>query len=189
MNEGNLVRKILTTIVGAGLLAAAWVFVAPQPLGGPTSMVITSGNSMEPKFHSGDMVIVREADDYDVGDVVAYRSEELNSVVLHRIIARTATGSSLPRRQQRFRRQRAPGTRRSHRPSACSHPEGDHPEGAGGSEGHCLRRGDHRLLLLPQHLRLGRRGRGRGTGSGCSFGGRTLTMKLTRLLRFLDPRH
>lgn len=49
------------------------------------SFVVTSGNSMEPMFHTGDLVIVRRAGTYHVGDVVAYHSAELHTVVIHRI--------------------------------------------------------------------------------------------------------
>jgi len=49
--------------------------------------VTTSGVSMAPRFHSGDLAVVRPADDYKVGQIVAYRSAQLRTVVLHRIIA------------------------------------------------------------------------------------------------------
>ena len=42
---------------------------------------------MEPRFHSGDLAIVRPASGYAVGDAVAYRSATLHTVVLHRIVA------------------------------------------------------------------------------------------------------
>ena len=76
-------------ITGALLLLAGafWLFLAPSKIGGPTSYVITSGVSMEPHFHSGDLAIVRPAGHYHVGEVVAYRSTLLHVVVLHRIIA------------------------------------------------------------------------------------------------------
>ena len=51
-------------------------------------LVTTYGTSMEPTLHAGDLVVVRPQDDYRVGDVVAYRSEQLGTIVLHRIIAR-----------------------------------------------------------------------------------------------------
>jgi hypothetical protein len=43
---------------------------------------------MEPRFHTGDLALVRAASRYDVGDVVAYRSATLRQVVLHRVIGR-----------------------------------------------------------------------------------------------------
>ncbi len=76
-------------ITGALLLLAGafWLFLAPTKIGGRSTYVITSGTSMEPSFHSGDLAVVRPADNYRVGEVVAYHSTLLHVVVLHRIIA------------------------------------------------------------------------------------------------------
>jgi signal peptidase I len=67
---------------------AAWLVLAPTQIGGQTSYVTTSGTSMAPRFHSGDLAVVRPADSYKVGQIVAYRSTLLRTVVLHRIIAK-----------------------------------------------------------------------------------------------------
>jgi signal peptidase I len=45
-----------------------------------------NGISMEPNYHTGDLVIVRKADTYQVGDVVAYHDAEMGQYVIHRII-------------------------------------------------------------------------------------------------------
>jgi signal peptidase I len=76
-------------ITGALVLLAGafWLFLAPPKIGGRTSYVITSGISMEPSFHTGDLALVRPAAHYRVGEVVAYHSTLLHVVVLHRIIA------------------------------------------------------------------------------------------------------
>lgn len=71
-------------LVAVGML---WLWLAPPQLGGSTSYVITHGVSMEPRFHTGDLALVRPASNYQVGDVVAYRSSAVNEVVLHRIVA------------------------------------------------------------------------------------------------------
>jgi hypothetical protein len=42
---------------------------------------------MQPRFHTGDLAVVRPADHYKVGDVVAYHSKILHLVVMHRIVA------------------------------------------------------------------------------------------------------
>jgi signal peptidase I len=68
------------------LLAAAWL-LWPAALGGRTTYVTTHGISMEPRFHSGDLALIRPADNYRVGDVVAYHSSLLHTVVMHRIVA------------------------------------------------------------------------------------------------------
>jgi hypothetical protein len=44
---------------------------------------------MAPRFHTGDLAVVRKAGHYGVGDVVAYRSAVLDTMVLHRIVAVT----------------------------------------------------------------------------------------------------
>ncbi len=42
---------------------------------------------MLPTFEPGGLVVTRASDSYQVGDVVAYRNRQLDSVVLHRIVA------------------------------------------------------------------------------------------------------
>jgi len=64
-----------------------WVTLAPLQLGGPVDYVLTSGVSMQPRFHAGDLAIIRTADQYQVGDIVAYKSVTLHTVVMHRIVA------------------------------------------------------------------------------------------------------
>jgi hypothetical protein len=41
---------------------------------------------MAPRIHTGDLALVRPASQYRVGDIVAYRSPLLHTVVLHRIV-------------------------------------------------------------------------------------------------------
>src|SRR5438132_97515 len=81
-------RKLIATILGLAGLGIAWFFLAPAALGGSTAYVITHGNSMEPKFHDGDLVVIRPAGNFAVGDVAAYRSRSLHTIVLHRIVGR-----------------------------------------------------------------------------------------------------
>ncbi|MGN6607761.1 MAG: signal peptidase I [Jatrophihabitans sp.] len=74
-----------TAVAIAGLLAGL-VVLLPTSLGGATTYVTTHGISMEPRFHTGDLAILRTADHYGVGDVVGYRSTTLHTVVMHRIV-------------------------------------------------------------------------------------------------------
>ena len=76
------------TLVGAGLGVVLWLALAPAALGGSSTYVTTYGISMEPSLHRGDLAIVRAQPTYHVGDIVAYHSESLHTVVLHRIIGR-----------------------------------------------------------------------------------------------------
>ena len=81
------VRSSLLTAALLLLVGTAWFYLAPPPLGGSTSYVVTHGVSMEPKFKTGDLALVRPAAEYRVGEVVAYHSSLLHIVVLHRIYA------------------------------------------------------------------------------------------------------
>jgi signal peptidase I len=80
-------RSALLTGVFVAVLAATWCYLAPTRVGGETTYVVTHGISMEPRFHSGDLALVRPAGQYKVGEIVAYHSSLLHLVVLHRIVA------------------------------------------------------------------------------------------------------
>lgn len=73
---------------GAILVLAftGWILFAPPQLGGQATMVIVDGSSMEPGYHQGDLVIVRSADYYQIGDIVAYKHLQMGKYVIHRII-------------------------------------------------------------------------------------------------------
>jgi signal peptidase I len=86
MRKPFTIRRILTGILVWGLVGFTWFSFAPPALGGKTDYVVTDGISMEPNFHGGDLVLVRAQKSYHVGEIVAYRSKALNTVVLHRII-------------------------------------------------------------------------------------------------------
>jgi signal peptidase I len=84
-------RRTAKLIAGGLALAAfvaLWLFTAPTSLGGSTTWVVTDGVSMEPRFHAGDLAIVRSEPSYRVGQIVAYHSNSLHTIVLHRIIGR-----------------------------------------------------------------------------------------------------
>jgi signal peptidase I len=64
-----------------------WILFAPEPFGGQASYVMVAGASMEPSMHAGDLAIVREAQVYQVGDVVTYR-HPVAGPIIHRIVDR-----------------------------------------------------------------------------------------------------
>lgn len=64
-----------------------WVLFAPTQLGGQVTYIIVDGNSMEPKFKFGDLVLMREQSAYQPGDAVTYQNAEMGRLVFHRIVA------------------------------------------------------------------------------------------------------
>jgi signal peptidase I len=85
----RLARRLASSTLGLIVLGLVWFYTAPVGFGGSTTYVVTHGVSMEPRFHTGDLAIVRSQSSYHVGEIVAYQSKMLGTVVLHRIIGKT----------------------------------------------------------------------------------------------------
>ena len=77
---------IFTSALWIVLTTAIWVAFAPMQVGGQATYVIVNGNSMEPDFHLGDLIIVRSEPVYRIGDEVVYQNSDLGGSVFHRII-------------------------------------------------------------------------------------------------------
>src|SRR5260370_30470290 len=88
MRSPSPAQKLAAGAVALAFCASAWYFLAPPAIGGSTSYVFTDGTSMQPHFHTGDLAIVRPESTYRVGEIVAYRSHMLGTIVLHRIVGR-----------------------------------------------------------------------------------------------------
>jgi signal peptidase len=75
------------------LLVILAIFVWPSSLGGCTTMTVVSGHSMEPKYHTGDLIVAR-CGTPKVGDIVVYQPPGLESrtLIIHRIASETADG-------------------------------------------------------------------------------------------------
>jgi len=73
--------------VALGLAIVLWILFAPIQAGGRSAYVIVRGNSMEPGFHRGDLVVLRRATEYQVGDIATYQHPQIGPVI-HRIIGR-----------------------------------------------------------------------------------------------------
>jgi signal peptidase I len=86
VSKSRALRSRLATVALVLLTVAAWLVLAPTSVGGSTDYVTTHGVSMAPRIHTGDLALVRPAARYRVGEIVAYRSPLLHTVVLHRIV-------------------------------------------------------------------------------------------------------
>jgi signal peptidase I len=86
--------EVARTAAGIALVALTCLFWAhflrPTSLGGSAAYVLVSGQSMEPRYHTGDLVLVRRHASYHVGEVIAYRVPKgdpmAGAQVIHRII-------------------------------------------------------------------------------------------------------
>jgi signal peptidase len=80
----------LGAFVAVVALTAALVAVWPARFGGATRFVVVRGESMEPTYHSGDLIYARSAGDFAPGEIAVYRQPEADgsgtSLVIHRIV-------------------------------------------------------------------------------------------------------
>jgi signal peptidase I len=68
------------------------VIFRPAAMGGFTTYVFVAGVSMEPTYHTGDLVVVMTADEYKTGDVVAYHPTQApDKDIIHRIVGGDGT--------------------------------------------------------------------------------------------------
>ena len=86
-----LSRVPVIILSGLMLGLCLYIFIANVSVGNPMPMpfgigagVVLSG-SMEPELSVNDLIIVRRADEYSVGDVVVYRSGGMS--VVHRVVS------------------------------------------------------------------------------------------------------
>src|SRR5437868_9645307 len=67
----RLIGNILFACVFTVAVVGWFVALRPAQLGGPATFVVVQGVSMEPTYHTGDLVISHRQSSYAVGDVVA----------------------------------------------------------------------------------------------------------------------
>lgn len=60
-----------------------------NPLG--ISILKVSSNSMEPHFYRNDYILIKQEDDYNVGDIITYKTED-SCLITHRIIEKYKNG-------------------------------------------------------------------------------------------------
>lgn len=83
-----LVRRVIASCL---LLLVLLLLLALAT--GRIAYEVTNGVSMEPKFHTGDLVVVERARSYHVGEIVAYRGDlHGHTVILHRIVGGDSSG-------------------------------------------------------------------------------------------------
>jgi signal peptidase len=79
--------------LGSALLVILAILAWPTSLGGCTTMTVVSGHSMEPTFHTGDLVVAR-CGTPAVGNIVIYQPPGIDTraLVIHRIVAAGTAG-------------------------------------------------------------------------------------------------
>ena len=97
--RGRKLPRRVTGVFGWLVVAAVVWALVPFQWGGHLGLTVVAGESMEPTYHTGDLVLSWRRDTYAVGDVVVYTVPEGEPGegynVVHRITARGAEGYTL----------------------------------------------------------------------------------------------
>lgn len=100
----HVLHDVLDLLLLGLVCVLAWN-LWPAALGGHTRFIMVTGASMEPVFHIGDSLVVREIDDPQIGDIIVFRIPEGNpaagSFVVHRIFAQRDDGSFMTKGDNR----------------------------------------------------------------------------------------
>lgn len=106
LGRGLVRRWTLRRAIAAALLLVLalgwWTLLRPSALGGPLTLVTVTGVSMEPGLHTGDLAVVHKRGGYEVGEVIAFRSEPVpgkpgGAYVIHRIASGDSTNGYVTR--------------------------------------------------------------------------------------------
>ncbi len=98
VSAGRRVWVIARVCFSVFLLAFVVLICWPPQWGGPVTFAIVSGTSMEPKYHTGDVVFaLKSFDGYKVGDSIVYtvHDGDLRGRVVHRIVRELPDGNFL----------------------------------------------------------------------------------------------
>ena len=77
--------RTLRIVLTVAAMASWFMFLRPIALGGDTTYAYVKGISMEPTYHTADLVVLHKRDNYAVGDVVAFQVGDLK--IIHRLVA------------------------------------------------------------------------------------------------------
>lgn len=100
----HVLHDVLDLLLLGLVCVLAWN-LWPAALGGHTRFIMVTGASMEPVFHIGDSLVVREIDDPQIGDIIVFRIPKGDpaegSFVVHRIFAQREDGSFMTKGDNR----------------------------------------------------------------------------------------
>ena len=92
IKEVKLAKSVLYNFVLSIFITLALAVVTIYALGLRLDVVLS--DSMSPEFYKDDIVVIREYNEYKVGDIVEYQVSEISKPVTHRIFKKTGTGKS-----------------------------------------------------------------------------------------------
>lgn len=85
----KIVKGIFWVVI---ILASLFIIFTSLNISGYQMFVVKSG-SMEPKIHTGSIVLDHKEDSYEVGDAITFKTQDNKDTTSHRIVAVSGTGN------------------------------------------------------------------------------------------------
>ncbi len=83
-------KKVFNFIIGIVLIIlfsfGVLVLFSMFPIAGNMKLLTVLSGSMEPQIHTGSLIFIKPASEYNVGDIVTKTTEEKDTTITHRII-------------------------------------------------------------------------------------------------------
>ncbi len=92
VKEWGIVKSVLYNFVLSIFITLALSVITIYALGLRLDVVLS--DSMTPVFYTDDIVIVKPYDDYKVGDIIEYRTNEFSTPITHRIVEKIGSGKT-----------------------------------------------------------------------------------------------
>jgi signal peptidase I len=88
--KGHFGRRAARVLMLAAVAAGTFLTIGPSQLGGPANYVIVDGDSMEPTYHDGDLIIATKRQSVAVGDIITFTAPDTFGSgfrVIHRVVS------------------------------------------------------------------------------------------------------
>lgn len=82
-------------VASTAFLIAWWFTLGPVTLGGPATFVVVDGESMEPVYSVGDLVVARARAEHSPGDIAVFYAPDRRRYVIHRLETQLDDGAWL----------------------------------------------------------------------------------------------
>lgn len=92
IKEFKLAKSVLYNFVLSIFITLALAVVAIYAFGLRLDVVLS--DSMSPTFYKDDIVVVRQYDEYEKGDIVEYQLSSVSKPVTHRVVEKIGTGKN-----------------------------------------------------------------------------------------------
>ncbi len=91
--DRRMAKMLLIVSIPLSIIHSSIPLLLSMYLNTPLPIAVMGSGSMDPAFYKGDLLVLRGADDYTIGDIVAFGHSRGTIPVIHRIVAMNEDGT------------------------------------------------------------------------------------------------